>query len=74
MSEFGKNVEYDNIYYSINKKEKTASVIYSSILDCYLIIPRSIKHKSKEYLITSISESAFYKSFIKSVDRKKSFL
>ena len=60
-------VEQNNILYSINTKEKIASVIcyHSAIED--IIIPRSIIYKSKEYIVKSISKKAFELSQIKSI-------
>ena len=46
------------IEYSINEEEKTASLIRYQISTPEIIIPRSIKHKSKEYTVTRISYEA----------------
>lgn len=51
----------DGILYSIDEKEGTASLIGTKIMEKkLLIIPRSFRHKSKEYIVTSISKNAFY--------------
>ncbi|KAK8887427.1 hypothetical protein M9Y10_038470 [Tritrichomonas musculus] len=49
----------DNIIYSINEEEETAHVISSQNQNQSLLIPRLIKHNSKEYKVISISKSAF---------------
>ena len=60
-------VEKDNIAYSINKQENTASVRYCNIKCFDFIIPRSIIYNSKEYIVTSILEKAFFGSLAKSI-------
>lgn len=60
-------VEKDNIAYSINNQESTASVRYCNIKCIDFIIPRSIIYNSKEYIVTSILEKAFFGSLAKSI-------
>ena len=47
-------VEYDDVIYQINDDEMSASIIGCYTNNGQIIIPRSIKHDSKEYIITSI--------------------
>ena len=64
-----KIVEYDNIVYLINHKEKIAVIIGSkSKLPENIIIPGSINHKSEKYYITSILSNAFKYSEIKFIE------
>ena len=55
------------IEYSKNEEETTAGVIGYQSSATEIIIPRSINHESKEYIVTSISVGAFYYSYIRSV-------
>ncbi|KAK8871265.1 hypothetical protein M9Y10_006981 [Tritrichomonas musculus] len=65
IRKFDTKVIQEKIIYSINVEDNTAQVAGTiSPLD-QIIIPRSIKHESKEYLITSISDYAFQFSKIK---------
>ena len=60
-------IEQNNIVYSINFETKTASVIRSPKADGDIIIPKSIKYKTFEYIVKSISKRAFIVSKIKSL-------
>ena len=62
-----KKVTLENFYYSINEEDQTASVIKCRIDATEIIIPRSIKHELKEYIVTIISVEAFIFSGAKSV-------
>lgn len=46
------------IEYSTNEEEKTANLTRYQISTPEIIIPCSIKHKSKEYMVTRISHEA----------------
>lgn len=58
----------EGIEYSINEKENTASVINCISYKSSVIIQRTIKQESKEYIVTSISKGAFEKSEVKTVE------
>ena len=62
-----KKVIREGIKYSINDEEKTAIVIDYQSYATEIIIPRSIKHESKEYIVKSISSRAFSGSDIRYV-------
>ena len=49
----------DNFIYSVNEEEETAKVISSQNPNQILLIPRLIKHNSKELCLISISKCAF---------------
>lgn len=49
----------DGILYTINEKEKTASLVGTDTIRKKLLIPRYIVHKSNKYIVTSISKEAF---------------
>ena len=55
------------IEYSINEEEKTASITECRYNVTELHIPRSIKYKSNEYIVTSISNYAFAHSEVKRI-------
>lgn len=59
-----KRVDYDDIIYSINEEDKTASVIGCYTNNTEIIIPRLIKQESDEYIVTSISKGAFKNSSV----------
>ncbi|KAK8892795.1 hypothetical protein M9Y10_030038 [Tritrichomonas musculus] len=60
-------VKYNNIIFSLNEKEKTASVIGYLSNHYDIFIPQSIKNNDQEYIITSINESSFECSYISSI-------
>ena len=60
-------VEHNSIMYLINEEKRSAGVIGCKKNLDNIIIPRSIKQKSKEYNVTIILEDAFKYSLIKSV-------
>ena len=53
------SVELKGIVYEIYTNENRASVIKNKSEANHIIIPRSLQYKNKEYIITSISRSAF---------------
>ena len=55
-----KTVTYDDIIYSLNEEEKTASIVKCNT-KCkdIIIIPTFINHESEEYIITNILKYAF---------------
>ena len=59
--------DQQGIIYSINEKEKTASIIGEKCEKSEIIIPRSIDYESNTYIVTSISVCAFDSSEIKSI-------
>ena len=54
-----KTVIQEGVTNSINEDEKTASVTRYFCQKCDVIIPNSIIHESKEYIVKSISHQAF---------------
>ena len=61
-----KIVMRDDILYSINETEKTANIIADSARGD-IFIPRTIKYKTHEYVVTKILKGSFYNSFVKSI-------
>lgn len=62
-------IEQEDYKYSIQKKEKTASLIDVEKEDeSEILIPRSVTYESHEYPITSISKDAFNYMYIKKID------
>ena len=68
--ETNKKIRQEGLVYSINEEEKTASVTKCQSNATEIIIPRSIKHKSKEYIVTIIASGAFRNSKVRSVSFK----
>ena len=66
-----REIELNNVIYSIDEKNKTASVErYNSNNKTSInsiFIPHMIYHESKEYVVKSISKHAFYFSKIESI-------
>ena len=62
-----KLIKYDNIKYLINEEENASGVIECKENLRQIHIPRSIKHGTKEFNITSIMENAFKFSKIESI-------
>ncbi|KAK8870878.1 hypothetical protein M9Y10_008776 [Tritrichomonas musculus] len=62
-----KEVILEYIKYSINEEEKTANVIRCQDNISEIIIPRSIKYESNEYVVTTISNGAFGYSNVRSI-------
>ena len=63
-----KNHKQDsNINYELDGIHLTAKVIHSPYCNENIIIPRSIKSNSQEYLVTSIETESFWNSNVKSV-------
>ena len=61
-------IEIDFLIYSLHEEENTAQIVGNNISsNVDLIIPRSIKYKTRYYIITSISSEAFRFSMVKSV-------
>lgn len=62
----------DELIFSLNEEDKTASIIGSQYPEKEICIPRSINHESQEFVIKSIKEGAFrncrFKSLRFSVD------
>lgn len=56
-----------NINYELDSRHSIAKIVDSSYCNENIIIPRSIKVNSQEYLVTSIETGAFCESNIKSV-------
>ena len=52
-------IEHNFITYSLNEIEKTASIIDCKKNNISYFIPRSIRHKTKEYIIKSIEKVHF---------------
>ena len=67
QEKLNKRIDQGNLVYSINLKEKTASVIDQKNFKKNIIIPRSVNYESNEYTITSISKRAFLFSQIGTV-------
>lgn len=67
QEKLNKRIDQGNLVYSINLKEKTASVIDQKNFKKDIIIPRSVNYESNEYTITSISKRAFQFSQIDTV-------
>ncbi len=67
---FAYDVLRDNIYFNLNKEERTATVTYRKIVpgksrtEYYddIRIPETIKVKGERYLVTAIGDSAFFGS------------
>ncbi len=65
---FAYDVLRDDVYYNLNKEEKTASVTYRRIVpgrsrtEYYndIVIPETIKVKGVQYQVTAIGDSAFF--------------
>lgn len=55
-------MKYDNIVYILNEKENTASIMKCINDNKCIIIPSSINHKSKEYIVNCILEEAIKNS------------
>ena len=67
------SVDHDNIIYSLNIEDKTASVVgykQDSNID-NIIIPNSITYESVEYTVTILSENSFSQSSIVSIQFAK---
>ena len=62
-----KPIIQDRIIYSLQEDENTASIIGHNSINDNIIIPRSIIHDTKEYIITSISDNAFNTAKMKSI-------
>lgn len=62
-----KRIEQDHIIYSLNEKEKTASVVDNNKARGDIIIPKSIIYKTKEYIIVNILQCTFHYSQVKSI-------
>ena len=62
-----RTLEQDNIIYSINYEDNTASIIELHPTMYEIIIPRSINYESTEYTITSILEKSIQSPNIKSI-------
>lgn len=64
------SIEIDGIYYELSNRDNTASVTYSYNSKKWpglyykgdIVIPSKITHNSKEYVVTTIGEEAFYYS------------
>ena len=54
-----KKVRYNGILYAINEKEGTAGVFQNLTDKKEVIIPRSIRYKSKEFIVTIIHSKSF---------------
>ncbi len=57
-------IEHNFITYSLKEIEKTASIIDCKKNNISYFIPRSIRHKTKEYIIKSIEKGAFSHSYL----------
>ena len=67
LEKINKQIELDNILYSINEEEKTVAVIgYKKELDNFFV-PRFIVYESNEYIVKSINQEAFKESSLKSI-------
>lgn len=62
-----KKIEENDIIYSLNEEEKTASIIGINKTNSEVLIPKSIIYQTKEYVIVSILEGSFRNSIIKSL-------
>lgn len=62
-----KRADYDDIIYSINEENKTASVIGCYTNYSKITIPKSIQYKSSEYIVTSILRKAFKSSPVNTI-------
>ena len=60
-------IEQDNIIYSINFKDNTATILESKSEKEEIIIPRTITFESIEFVIKCIRKFAFHKSKAKSI-------
>ena len=63
-----KKIAQGNLSFSLNKEDKTAAVIGFEDHEDHILIPRSIKYESDEFIITRISKDSFKYSSIKSID------
>lgn len=61
-------IEQYGLIYSIDEYSKTANIIGHKSITNKIFIPRSINYKSDEYIVTTISQSAFEESDIESVE------
>ena len=57
----------EGIEYFINEEENSARVTRRLSNATEIVIPRSIKQKSKEYIVTIIASEAFFESDVRSV-------
>lgn len=63
-----KQINYGDLCYLINFDDKTAKVVGDQKTNSNILIPRSIKYESTEYIVTSISKRSFlYSKTIKSI-------
>lgn len=59
MTNLNQIISQNQIRYLLNIEEKTASVVGNTLSSSHITIPRSIKFKSEDYIVTSICENAF---------------
>lgn len=59
-------IKQDGLIYSMQEEEKTANIIESKSTAELIQIPFSIKYKSNEYIVKSITKEAFQCTLIKS--------
>ena len=67
--DIAKNNEFkkDNLIYSLDFNNKTASLIANELIYGQVFIPRSIMYKNQEFIITSIGANSFKSSQIQSI-------
>ena len=68
MMKINTKVEHSNIIYLLDMEKNTASIIGNNSAKGNIIIPKSIKYESNEYIIKSISKLAFVSTEIESVE------
>ena len=60
-------LEQNELIFSLNEEDKTASIIGCKYPEKEICIPRSINHESQEFVIKSIKEGAFRNSRFESL-------
>ena len=69
--EKNKEVAYGDLVYSLNKKDKAASVISYKIGASYITIPGCININSDIFKVTSIAECSFSFARVKSLNNSE---
>lgn len=62
-----KIIEQDNIIFSLNFKNSTASVINNANITGNVYIPKSLNYESQDFIIKSINHGSFKQARLKSL-------